>query len=163
MNPAPAPNRPWKVLVSRRRGVTSPYSPAEFKSLVRDILSRPPFEHLPAGFSEVSVLFCGDAEIRRLNRDYRRKDRPTDVLSFPQEEQWDRGMRSPSLGDLVISMETAKRQARRFGTTFRREIFRLTAHGLLHLAGYDHEKVPASKAQRMRRAERGIMRAISVR
>jgi probable rRNA maturation factor len=81
---------------------------------------------------EVSVLFCGDGAIRTLNRRYRRVDAPTDVLAFPAES---RGL----LGDIVISVPYASRQARRRGEAPAREIDRLLLHGLLHLSGYDHE------------------------
>jgi probable rRNA maturation factor len=83
---------------------------------------------------EVSVLLTGDAAIRALNRTYRRKDKPTDVLSFPAAE-------TPEAvaGDLVISLETALTQAGERGHTLEMEIKVLLLHGLLHLAGYDHE------------------------
>jgi probable rRNA maturation factor len=81
---------------------------------------------------EVSVLFCGDGAIRTLNRRYRGMDSPTDVLAFPAE--------TPGLlGDIVISVPYASRQARRRGEPPAREIDRLLLHGLLHLSGYDHE------------------------
>jgi probable rRNA maturation factor len=81
---------------------------------------------------EVSVLFCGDGAIRTLNRRYRRMDAPTDVLAFPAESR-------ALLGDIVISVPYASRQARRRGESPAREIDRLLLHGLLHLSGYDHE------------------------
>jgi probable rRNA maturation factor len=80
---------------------------------------------------EVSILFCGDRRMRTLNRRYRRKDRPTDVLSFPSND----GL----LGDIVISVPYAARQAKRRGESTAREIDRLLLHGFLHLLGYDHE------------------------
>jgi rRNA maturation RNase YbeY len=86
----------------------------------------------PKSKIEVSVLFCGDGAIRTLNRRYRRVDAPTDVLAFPAES---RGL----LGDIVISVPYASRQARRRGEVPAREIDRLLLHGLLHLSGYDHE------------------------
>ena len=150
----------WTVLLSTRRGLKSPFTPAAYKQLIRKILAHPSFIALPESFSEVSILLCSDDEIQKLNREYRRKDKATDVLSFPQEQHWDKGLSSPSLGDLVISLETAKRQARRFRWTLRQEVIRLTTHGLLHLAGYDHEKVSAKEAQRMRRAERQVVLAL---
>jgi len=70
--------------------------------------------------------------MRSLNRTWRRKDRPTDVLSFPSGER-------DFLGDLVIDVPYARRQARRRGHALRREVQILLAHGLLHLLGYDHE------------------------
>ncbi len=83
------------------------------------------------GSREVSILFCGDRKMRTLNRRYRKKDRPTDVLSFPSSN----GL----LGDIVISVPYAQRQARRRGEPASREIDRLLLHGFLHLLGYDHE------------------------
>jgi probable rRNA maturation factor len=84
----------------------------------------------------VSVLLTGDAEIRRLNRDFRGKDKPTDVLSFPAGK--DHG-RSRLAGDLAISVETAAREAALRGQTLDTELRILLLHGVLHLAGYDHE------------------------
>lgn len=81
---------------------------------------------------EVSVLLTGDEEIRALNRQYRRKDKATDVLSFPATTE---GV----AGDLAISLETALRQAQERGQPLEVEIKVLLLHGLLHLAGYDHE------------------------
>lgn len=83
------------------------------------------------GSRSVSVLFCGDRRMRSLNRRYRRKDRPTDVLSFPSAP--------PLLGDIAISVPYAGRQARRRREPVFREIDRLLVHGYLHLLGYDHE------------------------
>jgi probable rRNA maturation factor len=83
---------------------------------------------------EVSVLLAGDETIRTLNRQYRRKDKPTDVLSFPAVET-----ATGVAGDLVISLETASSQATERGHTLEMEIQVLLLHGLLHLAGYDHE------------------------
>jgi probable rRNA maturation factor len=81
---------------------------------------------------EVSVLFCGDRAMRTLNRRYRRMDRATDVLAFPAGD-------GRLLGDVVVSVPYADRQARRRGESRGREIDRLLLHGVLHLAGYDHE------------------------
>ena len=79
-----------------------------------------------------SVVFITDGRIRRYNREYRGKDRPTDVLSFPGQD--------PYLGDILISSETAYNQARKSHTlTFEANVQRLILHGLLHLMGYDHE------------------------
>jgi probable rRNA maturation factor len=83
---------------------------------------------------EVSVLLTSDEAIRALNRKYRRKDKATDVLSFPAAE-----MAEGVAGDLVISLETALMQAGERGHTLEMEITILLLHGLLHLAGYDHE------------------------
>ena len=82
---------------------------------------------------EVSLVLAGDGLLRRLNRDYRGKDRPTDVLSFPG------GGAEEGLGDVVISVETAERNARALGRTLPQELDVLALHGFLHVLGYDHE------------------------
>jgi len=82
---------------------------------------------------EVSVYFCADRRMAGLNGRWRRKNRPTDVLAFPA------GGDGGFLGDIVISIPYATRQARRRGETPAKEIDRLLLHGYLHLLGYDHE------------------------
>jgi probable rRNA maturation factor len=82
---------------------------------------------------EVSVVLAGDRLLRRLNREFRGKDRPTDVLSFPGAGG------EEGLGDVVISVPTAARNARRLGHSVPRELDILALHGLLHVLGYDHE------------------------
>ncbi len=82
---------------------------------------------------EMSLVLAGDGLLHRLNRDYRGKDRPTDVLSFPGEGG------EAGLGDVVISVETAERNARSGGRTLARELDVLALHGFLHVLGYDHE------------------------
>lgn len=82
---------------------------------------------------ELSLVFCDDAFIHELNREYRGYDKPTDVLSFPQDDE------SGVLGDLVISIPTATRQAAGNGHPARTEIEWLFLHGLLHLLGYDDD------------------------
>ena len=86
---------------------------------------------------EVGVLICDDAAIRALNRDFRRKDAPTDVLSFPGGEAEPGHARY--LGDVAISLETAQRQATAARVSLQRELERLLLHALIHLMGYDHE------------------------
>ena len=85
---------------------------------------------------EVSVLVTDDATIHELNRDYRGKDRPTDVLAFAQREGEGGGLHPEILGDIVVSLETARRQAKQ---GLLAEILFLSAHGLCHLLGYDHQ------------------------
>lgn len=82
---------------------------------------------------ELSVVFAGDAFLHQLNRDYRFKDKPTDVLSF-EGQGGDMG-----LGDVAISVETARVNAVRFGRTVDQELEILALHGFLHALGYDHE------------------------
>ncbi len=84
---------------------------------------------------EVSVRLVGDAAIHALNRAYRKQDRPTDVLAFAQREGPAGGVHPAVLGDVVISVDTARRQAKR---GLYRELLHLAAHGLCHLLGYDH-------------------------
>ena len=92
--------------------------------------------------SEVSVTFCDDAHIRRLNAEYRKKDAPTDVLSFPIYEKGE-AYSTPDtpvlLGDIVISLERAQEQGEKIGNTLEEEISFLAVHSTLHLLGYDHE------------------------
>jgi probable rRNA maturation factor len=117
-------------------------------------------EALGLDASELSVSLVGDAEIRRLNRRYRGKDRPTDVLSFSLREG-EFGDVATSIGDVVISLETAKRQALENGFTFPEEVDRLLVHGILHLAGYDHEVSPREE-RRMKRKASEMLRRISL-
>jgi probable rRNA maturation factor len=88
--------------------------------------------------AELSVMLCDDATIHTLNRDYRRKDKPTDVLAFALREGKDGHLAGDTLGDVVISLETAQRQARERSIATRDEVRMLLAHGLLHLLGWDH-------------------------
>jgi len=92
---------------------------------------------------EVHVLLAGDATLRRLNRTFRGKNKATDVLSFPTAEGG-----AGVAGDLAISLETAARQAARFGHSLRDEVRVLLLHGVLHLAGFDHEKDAGEMAAR---------------
>ncbi|HQQ77048.1 MAG TPA: rRNA maturation RNase YbeY [Thermoanaerobaculia bacterium] len=92
--------------------------------------------------ASLSILLCGDRRMRTLNRTWRRIDRPTDVLSFlpfAESSSSPSSSSSPFLGDLVIDVPYAARQARRRGHPVAREVQILLAHGLLHLLGYDHE------------------------
>ena len=88
--------------------------------------------------AELGVLLCDDATIHRLNREWRKKDRPTDVLAFAMQEGPYAEHARDVLGDVVISLETAARQARERGRPLRDETITLLAHGLLHLCGWDH-------------------------
>jgi probable rRNA maturation factor len=105
--------------------------------------------HLEHPQAELSLALVMDPEIHALNRQYRGKNKPTDVLSFPLADE----LQPFLLGEVVISVETAARQAQRRGHALREEIQTLLIHGILHLLGYDHE-VSRSEAIRMRRKER---------
>ena len=88
---------------------------------------------------EVSVLLTGDREIRKLNKQYRKINRPTDVLSFSMQEGVHISGQENLLGDVVVSVETARRQAQEQGHALHRELAILLQHGLIHLLGVDHE------------------------
>lgn len=112
--------------------------------------------------AQLSVTFVDDAAIRELNREHRGIDRPTDVLSFPQfepDEEIPEGM-PYMLGDLVVSLETARRQAEEYGHSEEREIAFLLVHGFLHLLGYDHE-TPEEEAE-MRQEQRVLLDRLGI-
>lgn len=109
--------------------------------------------------TEVSVTFADDESIRKLNAEYRNLDRPTDVLSFPIEDDVEAADESQvlMLGDIVISLERAAVQAEEYGHSFKREVAFLCAHSMLHLLGYDHELGEEQDVD-MRRRQREIMK-----
>ena len=96
---------------------------------------------------DVHVLLADDATLQRLNRTYRGKNKPTDVLSFPAGDA-EEGNDSGVAGDLAISLETAARQAKQYGHSLRDEVRVLLLHGVLHLAGFDHERDRGEMAAR---------------
>jgi probable rRNA maturation factor len=120
------------------------------------------------GSIEVSVLVADDARLHELNRDYRGVDAPTDVLSFaaeddPQAEGGPAGFVLPPdmpryLGDIAISFERVGAQAAEYGHSPERELAYLTAHGVLHLLGYDHERGPDDAAAMREREEQAMNR-----
>lgn len=103
---------------------------------------------------QVTVLLTGNAEMRALNRRFRKQDKPTDVLSFPAAD----GVDGQRPGDIAISTTIAREQARRLGHSVEQELKVLLLHGLLHLAGYDHEhdQGEMSQAERKFRAKLGL-------
>ncbi len=111
---------------------------------------------------EVSVTFTDNAGIHELNKKFRGIDRPTDVLSFPLFDYAGESEEPPvdellgMLGDIVISLEQAERQAEEYGHPFAREVAFLTVHSMLHLLGYDHETGEEDEAD-MRRRQTEIM------
>ena len=92
----------------------------------------------------VSVMLAGDEKLRRLNREFRGKDKATDVLSFPAGDMG----RTRAAGDLAISVETAAREAERRGHSLDLELRVLLLHGVLHLAGFDHERDSGEMARK---------------
>ena len=107
--------------------------------------------------SELSLALVDNVAITKLNKKYRRKPKPTDVLSFQVETPMNGDPKL--LGDVVISIDQAREQAKTGGWTLSQEIDRLLIHGILHLLGYDHER-SAKDARLMRALEKKIARAI---
>ncbi|AEV68084.1 rRNA maturation RNase YbeY [Acetivibrio clariflavus] len=100
--------------------------------------------------SEISIMFVDNQHIREINREHRKIDKPTDVLSFPIVDMYDGVINSDSgdfdldedlllLGDIIISLEMTKAQAEEYGHSFERELAFLVTHGVFHLLGYDHD------------------------
>ncbi len=89
--------------------------------------------------AELSVLLVNDAQIRKLNHLYLKKEKPTNILAFPMRAGEYPTLHPHLLGDLVISVETAQRQCKRFGLPPTEMIILLMVHGILHLIGYEHE------------------------
>jgi rRNA maturation RNase YbeY len=139
--------------------VTAARGLARYAPLVKRV-ARAALEQMGEGGSELSVALVHDDEMHRLNRDYRGKDRTTDVLAFALREGEATGTQEPGLlGDVVISLPTAERQARERGHATERELAELLLHGILHLLGYDHERSPA-EARRMFAKQRALLHAV---
>lgn len=115
--------------------------------------------------ASVSVTVCDNAYIKELNKKYRGVDKHTDVLSFPLYEDGDFSdaeiLGTAELGDIVISLERAKEQARELGHGFLREIAFLAVHSTLHLLGYDHERSPEDDEEQCRR-QREIIENVEI-
>jgi probable rRNA maturation factor len=110
--------------------------------------------------ASLAVALVNDAAIRALNREYRGKDKATDVLSFPLDDAPAGNGAETLLGDVVISVDTAKRQADDYDAPLQRELYRLLIHGILHLLGHDH--VRADERRAMEREERRLADAIGM-
>lgn len=106
----------------------------------------------------LSLLFAGDDRLRDLNFKYRGKELPTDVLSWRYGEA---GGGAGLLGELAVSLDRARAQARENGWDLRTEVLRLMAHGCAHLAGYDHET--ATEEREMKAVETGLLAAVGLR
>jgi rRNA maturation RNase YbeY len=144
-------NRAMAVEVVRR-GAGKEYSARAVKNAAREILRLLKRENV-----ELSLALVGNSEIRRLNAKYRGKNSATDVLSFPAAD--DRLGPIRLLGDVVISIDKARAQAKERGHSLERETTTLLIHGIVHLVGYDHER-SARDARIMGRLERKIYRAL---
>ncbi len=106
---------------------------------------------------ELSILFTSDEEIAQLNTRYLGRQGPTNVLAFPMSPVTGDEPDSPLLGDIVVSVDTAAREAERAGETLQEALGRLLIHGFLHLIGYDHEK-SEEKAKEMENQEKRLMK-----
>jgi len=113
-----------------------------------------------SGDAELSVALIGDSEMRKLNLDYRGVDRPTDVLSFSQTEGEFGDIAPDMLGDVVVSVDTALRQAKEAGHALEEELDLLIIHGVLHLLGYDHQK-GADEEKEMKGLEKEVLKALN--
>lgn len=154
-----------KVKVSVRNNQSEIKIPSGIRLLIRKCCNA---VLLSEGFkenSEVSVSFVDNRDIQMLNNQYRHKDAPTDVLSFPLGENGEYDVNNETnaiiLGDIVISLETAMKQAEFYGHSLEREIGFLTVHSMLHLLGYDHETSPLD-ARKMREREEAILDKLGI-
>ena len=116
-----------------RKGAGKHYPTGDLKKIAASILKA-----LERSQAELSVALVGDKEMRPLNSRYRKKNKTTDVLSFPADPLMPAN--AGLLGDVIISVEQARRQARELNTSLKKEIVTLLIHGILHLLGYDHER-----------------------
>ena len=115
----------------------------------------------PGGTAALSVALMSDRGVRRLNRDFRGKDQPTNVLSFPAERIADRqAVRRVELGDVALALGVVRREAKAQGKTAADHLAHLMVHGGLHLLGYDHEN--HRDAERMERLERKALAALGI-
>ena len=121
------------MLISRQGVATSPIGTPALKRRAERMLRA-----LSLPEAELSILLCDDATIHALNRTHRRKNKPTDVLAFALREGKVLAGAEGLLGDVVISLDTARKQASARGHSLWFEVTLLLAHGLLHLVGYDH-------------------------
>ena len=138
---------PYDVSVELDGSARTAVDAAPYVALVKDVLAA---EGVEDG-AVVALLFADDELLWRLNREHRGIDEPTDVLSFPGDEceAFPGGDGEPRhLGDIAVSVPTARRQAADAGLTLEEELRHLVLHGLLHLLGYDHESDAGDAAMR---------------
>lgn len=112
------------------------------------------------GQADVVVLLCNDAEMRELNREYRKKDKATNVLSFPAPKAMRVKGVLEHLGDVALGLETCVREAEEQGKTLKNHVMHLSVHGTLHLLGYDH--MTDEEAEEMESLERDILAGLGV-
>ena len=126
---------------------------ADIENIIEKIMN-----HLGCQNTEVSILLTKDKDIRLLNKEFRSIDQSTDVLSFPQNQDEDPSIPGEKiLGDIAVSLDTAKIQANEHGLILKEEIVLLLIHGILHLLGYDHE-ASEQEDQKMRSKTRELFK-----
>jgi probable rRNA maturation factor len=134
------------------------------EQIVKSVLNKAAEVYGIEPYTEVSVVLADDEYIHQLNRQYRGKDCPTDVLSFAlnegEEPEVIDGPKEVLLGDIIISLETATRQAEEYGHSLERELSYLTVHGILHLLGYDH--MTEDEKKEMRQEEEHILSFLGI-
>jgi probable rRNA maturation factor len=135
-----------------RRGAGKKFSSRKLEKIALAIL-----ELVDREDAELSLVLIGNREMQKLNAGYRRKDYPTDVLSFPVEGKVPAEI--SLLGEVIISVEKAAQQARERARTLEKEMVTLLIHGIVHLLGYDHER-SAKDARAMSRVEKRIYRQL---
>jgi len=110
--------------------------------------------------TQLSVSIVGDRTIRTINRDYLQKDRPTNVISFSLQEGEHAGLNPLALGDVIISVDTAYREAQAGGMELFERLCLLMLHGILHLRGYDHERSGEAEAAKMEKKQKQLFRML---
>lgn len=138
----------------QNRQRTYPVNQKNLLRWARQILSLQKLDH-----AEMGIILVNNRRIRVYNRDYRKKDQPTDVLSFPMREGVGGELHPDFLGDVMISLERSAEEAILYGRSRREQLLILLIHGVLHLLGYDHERSPKEE-RRMQRRERLLFKRI---
>ncbi|WP_168061392.1 rRNA maturation RNase YbeY [Candidatus Manganitrophus noduliformans] len=138
----------------QNRQRTYPVNQKNLLRWARQILSLQKLDH-----AEMGIILVNNRQIRVYNRDYRKKDQPTDVLSFPMREGVGGELHPDFLGDVMISLERSAEEAILYGRSRREQLLILLIHGVLHLLGYDHERSPKEE-RRMQRRERLLFKRI---
>ncbi|MEN6374480.1 MAG: rRNA maturation RNase YbeY [Smithella sp.] len=125
------------------------------KRKIRSTISKI-LKHLNCAGKEISITFINDEAIKQLNNQYRNKNKPTDVLSFSLQEGEFGCINPDVLGDVVISVETATKNAQKNSLSSEQEINFLIIHGLLHLLGYNHENTTREETRKMKEKEKEL-------
>lgn len=153
-----SPDLPLDIDLAVEAGVWP--SEAELLALVERAVGAAFSELDLVGTSELSVVFTDDAAIRALNAEWRGKDKPTNVLSFPAFPPAKGGPLPPMLGDIVLAAETVAREAQEENKPLENHMTHLVIHGLLHLLGYDHET--DDEAEEMEAVERAALARLAI-